>query len=176
MNTWTRTGVAVFAAAAALTAFAPPAQADTYGEFYAAVDWLGKKYGVLVYVDSAPMEYGTYAQTTGSRIVLNSGYEDNPGLLDASMASDVQSGYHRGELCTAPQLLAAHEFAHALDNITGHAARTRLSYALASGMNGVVSGYATESVPEAIAEGFAAVECSAAPTPAERAIYAMLVN
>lgn len=166
--------VSVAAAALAVT-LAPVAQADVYDEFYAAVDWLGKKYGALVYVGAEPMEYGTYAATQGDVILLNSGYIVNADMFHEAIASDIYSGFHRGANCTAPQYVAAHEFAHALDNLTGHTARSELLSALNSGLSGTVSRYALESPSEAIAESFAAVECDT-PTPAESAIYTMLVN
>lgn len=163
-------------AAAALLATSPTARADVFDEFYGAVDWLGKKYGVTVYVNAMPLDYGTYAQASGDQITLNSWYLDNPAQLDADIASDIYEGYHRGELCTAPQYVAAHEFGHALDNLTGNGARVELASALNSGFSGTVSEYGTTSPAEAIAESFAAVECGSAPTAAEQAIYTMLVN
>ena len=165
--------VAGATAAGALQA-APTASADTYGELFAAVDWLASKYGVIAYTRHAPMEYGTYAVAQYDTITFNSGYVGRPDLLARDMVADVASGYHRGMHCTPEQALAAHEFAHVLDNLTGRTARTELSYALAGGMTGEVSGYAVTSIAEAIAEAFTAVECDV-PTPAEQAIYDMLV-
>lgn len=154
---------------------APVAQADVYDEFYAAVDWLGKKYGVVVYVGAEPMEYGTYAATQGNVIVLNGRYNANADMFNRAIAVDMYDGFHRGANCTASQYVAAHEFAHALDNLTGRTARAELLSALNNGFGGEVSGYALESPGEAIAESFAAVECDT-PTPAESAIYTMLVS
>lgn len=176
MNTWTRLAATTITAGLAAMALAPAAHADVYDEFYTAVDWLGKKYGVTVYVDAAPLDPGTYAQTGGDEITLNSWYVDNPEQLHIGFAYDLYQGFHRGELCTAPQYVAAHEFGHALDNLHGRTARVELAAALRSGFGGIVSEYGTESPAEAIAESFAAVECGSAPTDAEKAIYLMLVN
>ncbi|AXN53364.1 metallophosphoesterase [Mycobacterium phage Thonko] len=156
-------------------ATAPPAQADAYDEFYAAADWLAGKYGVDVYVGTAPLDPGTYAQARGATIVLNSYFVAYPAELDAAIASEIATGYSRGRYCSAVQGIAAHEYAHVLDNVTGHSARAELVNALAAGMTGTVSGYAVTSVPEAIAESFVAVECDV-PTPAEQAIYDMLTT
>jgi hypothetical protein len=154
---------------------APPANADVYDNFFAAADWLAKKYGVVVYVDTRPLDYTTYAQAQGYTITLNSYWAADPAALDANIAYEIETEYSRGRYCSAVQSLAAHEFAHILDNATGHTARGELLQALANGFGGEVSGYALESPGEAIAESFVAVECDV-PTPAEQAIYTMLVN
>lgn len=151
----------------------PVAKADTYGELYDAVNWLGNKYGVTLYVSQAPLEDGTYAVTNYDTITFNSLYVNDPAALRANMVADVSSGYHPGAHCTPEQALAAHEFAHVLDNFTGHTADIELESALASGLSGEVSGYSFESYDEALAEAFVAVECDV-PTPAETAIYNML--
>lgn len=166
----------IAAAAAGLALMsAPTAHADVYDEFYNAIDWLGKKYGVLVYVTAAPMDADTYASTTGDTITLNSQFIAAPDVFYNSVALDGDSGFHRAAKCTAPQAIAAHEFGHVLDTLTGYNARGELLAALRSGFGGTVSGYALESPAEAIAESFAAFECDD-PTPAEEAIYTMLVN
>ena len=176
-NASARAGNVIIAAACAGVALAsaPPAHADVYSEFYDAVDWLGKKYGVAVFVGAEPMASDTYAATEGITIYLNSSYIAYPNVFYSDVAEDQQSGYHRSARCTAPQAVAAHEFAHVLDNLTNHSARTELLTAIRNGFDGEVSGYALESPGEAIAESFAAVECDV-PTPAEQAIYNMLVN
>lgn len=154
---------------------APTADADVFGEFYNAIDWLGDKYDVFVYVSSAPMEHGVYAETVGDTITLNSEYNANPDSFHADVASDMSTGYHRAAKCSAPAAIAAHEFAHVLDYLTNFTTRAELLAALNSGFGGTVSAYALKSPGEAIAESFAAVECDV-PTPAEQAIYTMLVN
>lgn len=171
-----KTFIAAAVSAAGLALMpAPTAHADVFDEFYRAVDWLGDKYGVTVYVSSEPLPYGTYASTRGDTITLNSGYVADPEALVVDIASDMSTGYHRAAKCTAPQAIAAHEFAHALDYLNGGGTRAELLAALRSGFGGEVSGYALQSPGEAIAESFAAVECDT-PTPAEQAIYLMLVN
>lgn len=171
-----RTIIATAVACAGLALIpTPPAKADVYDEFYNAVDWLADKYGVIVYTGTAPLAGDTYAATRGNTIILNSSYVANPDALYRYVANDMSTGFHRAANCTAPQSIAAHEFAHALDNLTGHTARIELRQALANGFGGEVSTYALESPAEAIAESFAAVECDT-PTPAEQAIYMMLVN
>jgi hypothetical protein len=152
----------------------PVAKADTYDAMFEATDWLARKYGVIAYTNHQWMEYGTYAVTVGDTITFNTGYVENPDILRRDLTADVIAGYHRGANCTPEQYVAAHEFAHVLDNLTGHTADYELDYALANGLSGEVSTYALESYDEAIAEAFAAVECDA-PTPAEQAIYDMLV-
>lgn len=160
---------------AAATVYAPHARADGYDDMFAAVDWLAHKYGVYVYTGSMPLPYDTYAATSGNTIMFNSLYTDDPALLRAHLTEDVMAGYHHGVNCSPEQLVAAHEFAHVLDNLTGQTARTELSNALANGFDGEVSGYAVTSIPEAIAEAFTAVECDV-PTPAEETIYRMLTT
>lgn len=151
------------------------ANADSYNDMFNAVDWLAHKYGVTVYTDQQPMEYGTYAVTSGDVITFNSGYTANPALLRRDVSSDVWSGYHHAAKCTPEQYVAAHEFGHVLDNLTGSTADTELQTALANGLTGTVSGYAVTNIREALAESFAAVECDT-PTPVERTLYTMLTT
>lgn len=161
--------------AAIVTGPVMKANADTYDDFFAAADWLAGKYGVDVYVGTRPLSTTIYAQTQGDMIVLNSYYAANPAALDANIAYEIETEYSRGRYCSAAQGVAAHEYAHVLDNVTGHTARTELYNALAQGFDGEVSGYAGTSIPEAIAESFVAVECDV-PTPAEQDIYQMLTT
>lgn len=165
-------------AAGAMTVTGPvlKAHTDTYGDMFAAVDGLAHKYGVHVYTDHRLMEYGTYAITTsGDVIIFNSGYIADPALLRRDVTSDVRSGWHRGANCTPEQEVATHEFAHVLDNLSGHTTDTELAAAIANGLDGEVSGYSMTSYDEAIAEAFVAVECDV-PTPVESAIYTMLTT
>lgn len=155
---------------------AAPAKPQGYSAMFEAVDWLARKYGVFVYTAHEPMEYGVYARTIGDLIVFNSGYVNDPDLLRADMTADVVSGYHPGAHCSPEQALAAHEFAHVLDYLTGFTTEGELDYALTTGqLAGEVSGYSLESYNEAIAEAFTAVECDV-PSPAEQAIYTMLTT
>lgn len=172
-----RTTTALAGAGLAIAALAgsPTATADAYGDMFAAVDWLAQKYGVFVYTDHAPMDYGVYGVTSGDVITFNSGYIANPDLLRRDITADVNSGYHPGANCSPEQLVAAHEFAHVLDNLTGRSARAEADYAIANGLTGEVSGYAMTSTGEALAEAFVAVECDV-PTPAENALYVMLTT
>lgn len=164
-------------------AFALPqqAKADTYGDMFAATDWLAKKYGVVVYTGQEPMESDTYGYSYGNTIVFNSFYISNPDVLQANLVSDVLTGFHRGANCTPAQLVAAHEFAHVLDYLTGYSARYELAYAVSTGtVSGNVSGYSfnedgTVNEAEALADAFTAVECDN-PTPAESALYGMLTS
>ena len=154
---------------------ATAAKADSYDEMFDAVDWLAKKYGVVAYTTYGPLEDGLYAETTGDTIVFNSMYVNNPDQLHADMVSDVMTGYHPGLFCSPEQVLAAHEFAHVLDYLSGYTANDELEQALANGLNGTVSGYSMESTNEALAEAFTAVECDT-PNAVETAMYDMLVN
>jgi len=154
---------------------AAPARPQGYDSMFAAVDFLANKYGVIVYTAHEPQAYTTYAATYGDLIVFNSLYVNDPELLRANMTADVVSGYHVGAHCSPEQALAAHEFAHALDYLTGFTTEHELSAALDSGLSGEVSGYAMSNLNEAIAESFTAVECDV-PSPAERAIYTMLTT
>lgn len=172
--------VLVIAAVLALITQAGDAKADSYTDMFAATDWLAKKYGVAVYVDQEPMAPGMYGYTVGNRIVFSSDYIADPALLRAHMASDVAHGFHPGEQCSAEQIVAAHEFAHVLDNFGGRSARYELVYALYNGLSGEVSGYSfnadgSVNYGEALADAFVAVECDV-PTPAEAALYEMLVS
>lgn len=159
---------------------AAPTHADSYTAMFDAVDFLAHKYGVSAYTTHEPMEYGTYGATYGNLIVFNTGYINNPDLLHADVAADVWSGFHRGMHCSPEQMVAAHEYAHVLDNATDHTARSELVQALAEGLSGEVSGYSlnddgTVNYPEALANAFVAVECDV-PTPAEQTIYVMLTT
>lgn len=158
----------------------PAASADTYDDMFNAVDWLAGKYGVSAWVGVEPMEYGTYAKTRGDEITFNTLYVANPGLLRESLVNDVSRGYHRGGNCTPAQLVAAHEYAHVLDNATGGSTRVELIVAIANGLSGEVAGYSfnddgSVNYPEAIAAAFTAVECDS-PNQVELAIYNMLTT
>src|SRR5687767_10380468 len=96
---------AVLAIGALITS--APAQADSYGDMFAAADFLARKYGVVGYVDTQPLAYTTYAQTQGYRITLNSYWAADPAALDASIAYEVETEYSRGRYCSAVQSLAA---------------------------------------------------------------------
>lgn len=154
---------------------APEANADSYDEMHAAVAFLANKYGVIAYTAHQPMEYGIYARAYGDTIVFNTGYVNNPDQLRADMTADVISGYHVGLHCSPEQALAAHEFAHVLDYLTGYTARDELNYALANGLTGEVSGYSLTSDGEALAEAFTAVECDV-PNDVEMTLYRMLTT
>jgi hypothetical protein len=151
------------------------ANADTYSDLYAATDWLARKYGIFVYTSHQWMDYGVYAITQGDTITFNTGYINNPDILRRDVTNDVMSGWHPGLRCTPEQYVAAHEFGHVLDNLSGHTADYELSAAISQGLTGRVSGYALTSYDEALAESVAAVECDT-PTPAEQAIYTMLTT
>lgn len=155
---------------------AAPARPQGYSAMFEAVDWLAAKYGVVAYTNHAELDPATYAQTYGDVITFNTLYVNDPDLLRASMTSDVISGYHTGIHCSPEQALAAHEFAHVLDYLTGFTANEELLYAVQTGqLSGTVSGYSLESTHEALAEAFTAVECDV-PTEAEYTIYNMLVT
>lgn len=171
---------AAIGVAAAAIMPAAVAHADTYGELFHWVDVMAAKYGMgEVYVGVQPMAPGVYGETTGSTIMFNTAYVQNPAKLTADLASDVQYGYHPGAQCTATQVLAAHESAHVLDNITGRTARLELRDAVANGLSGELSGYSFKNgdlnVGEALADAMVAVECDT-PTEAEMALYTMLTT
>lgn len=168
-------------AASALVCVTPiQANADSYDAMFAATDWLARKYGVVVYTNHQPMEYGVYGLARGNTITFNSGYIGNPDLLRRDVTTDIMLGWHPGAHCSPEQYVAAHEFAHVLNYLTGYNANTELVMALSSGLTGEVSGYSlyedgSVNYEEAIAEAFAAVECDV-PSPAEHAIYVMLTT
>lgn len=173
------TVVVALAVVAGVTA--APAAANTYREFFDSVDWLADKYGAgTVYVGHEPMEEGSYAWSSGRTIMLNSYYIDNPEQLWVDLNRDVMHGFHPGRMCTPAELVAAHEFAHVLDYLSGYSARTELEYAIVNGLSGEVSGYSfnsdgTVNHGEALADAFLAVECDE-PTNAELALYEMLTT
>lgn len=161
---------------------APVASAQsTYDDLVHWVDWMAKKYDMgTIYVAQESMPEGTYGETRGRTITFNSYYINNPQQLQSDLSNDVANEYHPGEQCTATQILAAHESAHVLDYITGWTADYELEFALENGFSGEVSGYSinedgTPNYPEALADAMVAVECDT-PTPAEKAIYTMLVT
>lgn len=173
-------GLAAAAAVVALIA-APTAQANPYDEVFNAVDWLADKYRTPnIQVRAAPLEPGVYAQTIGNTITVNLAFVNDPAALNTALANDVAHGYHPGLKCSAPQVVAAHEFAHVLDNFSGHIARLELAQALANGLEGKVSGYSfnadgSVNYAEALADAFVAVECDD-PTPAQSTLYTMLTT
>lgn len=182
MNTLTKLAGAVLAAGAVAAAAPVAAHADTYGDMFAAVDFLATKYGMgTVYVSTAPMADDVYGRSSGRNIVFNSRYINNPALLNSDMVSDVAHGFHPGMKCSAGQIVAAHETAHVLDYVTGYTAETELVTAINNGeLRGVLSGYsfnANGSVnpAEALADAMVAVECDT-PTAAELALYTMLTT
>lgn len=167
--------VTITAVAAAALALAPSASADGYEDMHAAVEWLANKYGISAYTNTAPLPYKVYAIARDNLITFNSLYDDNPALLREHLVLDIATGYHNGGACTPEQWVAAHEYGHIIDNTTGMTAQQELATALANGFGGTVSTYATTSIDEALAEAFVSVECGN-PTPAESAIYEMLVS
>lgn len=162
---------------------AAPASADNaYDELFHYVDVMAVKYGMgTVQVGQRYMEADTYAATSGSTIMFNTTYVENPAQLTAYMAHDVARHYHPGVNCSATQSVAVHEAAHVLDNITGRTARRELADAIANGLSsGELSGYSFDAdgnlLPgEALADAMVAVECDT-PTPAEMALYTMLTT
>ena len=174
---------AAVALALAAMGTAPTATADqaVYNDFVHWVDWMAKKYDLgTVYVGYRALDSTTYAQAQGTQIWFNSYFIANPDVLWADMRSDVDTNYHNGAKCSPTQIIAAHESAHVLDNLTGHTARAELDYALASGLTGTVSGYSLNAdgsvnLGEALASAMVAVECGY-PTEAEGILYNMLTT
>lgn len=166
---------------AGLVGSAAVARADTYDDLFHWVDWMAQKYGMgNVYVGEAYLPDGVYGESQGRTIVFNKAYVDRPGRLAVDIAQDVAYGYHPGKGCTPTQVVAVHESAHVLDNITGHTAQYELATALKNGLSGEVSGYSFDqagnvNIPEALADAMVAVECDT-PTPAETALYTMLTT
>lgn len=174
--------VAAAALALAAMATAPTASAQpVYDDFFYWVDWMADKYDMgTVYVGFEPMDSGTYGATQGNRVWINSFYVENPDELWEAMRADVDQNYHNGARCTPTQIIAAHESAHVLDNITGRTARVELANALAYGLSGEVAGYSfrddgTVNLGEALASAMVAVECGT-PSQAELTLYTMLTT
>lgn len=156
----------------------------TYGELFHWVDAMAVKYQMgTVYVGQQYLQSNYYGKTTGSTVMFNTSYVQNPAKLTADWASDAAINYHPGHPgapCSAEQLVAVHESAHVLDNVTGRTAQRELADAIANGLTGELTGYSfnadgSVNLGEALADAMVAVECDT-PTPAEQALYTILTT
>jgi len=123
-----------------------------------------------------PSQAGVLGFSDGSSVSINKTYFNNPAKMEAAYDKSIADGYHPGKgNKTALEAVMAHELGHNLTqkaagkmgtNIDGAATQIVTSARKATGDKGVVimarkiSGYATVSNAEAVAEAFSDVYCN----------------
>ena len=159
----------------------------------------GEDVGRFMIADIGGSDANTLAFTDGESITINSRYF-NSKSMDSAYDACVSSGFHpsRGDK-TAMQAVAAHEYGHMLTakaaaklTMTGHAseatsmdavskyiidtARATTRHKGSMSMAKAISGYATHSNSECVAEAVADVYCNGSKASAESRAIVSVIN